>query len=169
MVTATVITISWPSVSRRYNLYLIEEGLYKLVFSSQQPLAKTFRKHCCSVMFPHIRKQLIDKMKEAIEEKEVALALLKDELQDCNNQLAMISGDFYKSQKQMAKSQREISKLKKNTADLHPSWRTHRLSGLRKLGHNSGSTYHKGKAVSELGLMSSLDKQERVRFKVYQS
>ena len=33
-------------------------------------------------MFPHIGKQLIDKMKEAIEEKEAAPALLNDKLQE---------------------------------------------------------------------------------------
>ena len=38
--------------------------MYKLVFSSQQPKAKNFRKHCCDVMFPQIRQQLGNKMKE---------------------------------------------------------------------------------------------------------
>ena len=41
-VTATVTTINWPSDLQKYNLYISEEGLYKLVFSSQQPLAKEF-------------------------------------------------------------------------------------------------------------------------------
>ena len=50
-------------------------------------------------------------MKEAIEEKDAALALLNDKLQDRDNQLALISHE-------MAKSQREISKLKQDTADL---------------------------------------------------
>ena len=57
-------------------------------------------------------------MKEAIEEKKAALASLNDELQDRDNQLVLISDDIYKSQKQMAKSQREISKLNQDTADL---------------------------------------------------
>ena len=43
-------------------------------------------------------------MKEAIKEKESALSLISD--------------NFYESQKQMAKLQREISKLKQHTADL---------------------------------------------------
>ena len=42
-------------------------------------------------------------IKEAIKEKEAALALLNDQLQDFDNQLALISDDFYKSQKQIAK------------------------------------------------------------------
>ena len=69
-------------------------------------------------MFPHIQKQLLDKMKEAIEEKDAAPALLNDELQNRDNQLALISDDSYESQKQMAKLQREISKLNQDTANL---------------------------------------------------
>ena len=71
-----------------------------MVFFSQQPLVKAFRKHCCSVMFSHIWQKLTDKMKEehrqAIEEKEAALALI-------------------------SKSQRELSKLKQDTANLQAS------------------------------------------------
>ena len=36
--------------------------MYELLFSSQQPKAKNFRKHCCNVMSPHIRQHLTDKM-----------------------------------------------------------------------------------------------------------
>ena len=37
--------------------------MYQLVFSSQQPKAKSFREHCCNVMFPQIRQQLANKIK----------------------------------------------------------------------------------------------------------
>ena len=58
------------SDSQKYDLYINEEGLYELVFSSQQLLGKEFSaKHCCNVMFPHIRQQLIDKMKEKITDR----------------------------------------------------------------------------------------------------
>ena len=44
------------------------------VFSSQQPKAKDFRKHCFNVLFPHVWQQLTNKMKEehqqVIEEKD---------------------------------------------------------------------------------------------------
>ena len=33
-----------------------------MLFSRQQPKAKDFRKHCCNVMFPHIRQQLTENM-----------------------------------------------------------------------------------------------------------
>ena len=56
--------LNWPSDSRKNDYYLNEEGMYELLFSSQQSLAKKFRKHCCNVMFPHICKQLTNKMVE---------------------------------------------------------------------------------------------------------
>ena len=59
--------------------------MYETVFSSQQPKAKEFRRYCCNVLFPHVRQQLTNKMKEghqqAIEEKHAAIAWLNDELQ----------------------------------------------------------------------------------------
>ena len=101
IVTTTVISMNCPKDSKKFDLYINEEGLYELVFSSQQALAKIFRKHCCNVIFPHIQQQLI---KESIEEKKPAFALISD--------------DFYESKKQMAESQREMSKLKEDTVDL---------------------------------------------------
>ena len=47
--------VDWRLDSQKYNLYISEEGLYQLVFSSRQPLVKAVRKHCCNVMFPHIQ------------------------------------------------------------------------------------------------------------------
>ena len=38
--------------------------MYELLFSSQQPKTKGFRRYCCNVMFPQIRQQLTNKMKE---------------------------------------------------------------------------------------------------------
>ena len=35
-----------------------------MVFSSQQPKAKDFRRHCCNVLFPHVRQQLTNKIQE---------------------------------------------------------------------------------------------------------
>ena len=31
--------------------------MYELLFSSQQPKAKDFRRQCCNVLFPHVRQQ----------------------------------------------------------------------------------------------------------------
>ena len=56
--------------------------MYELVFGSQQPKTKEFRKHCCNVMFPHVRQQLTNKMKEeyqqAIKEKDNQIQALED-------------------------------------------------------------------------------------------
>ena len=38
--------------------------MYELLFSSQQPKAKDFRRHCCNVLFSHVQQQLTIKMKE---------------------------------------------------------------------------------------------------------
>ena len=47
--------INWPKDTREDNYYINEEGMYEFLFSSQQPKAKNFRKHCCNGVFPHIR------------------------------------------------------------------------------------------------------------------
>ena len=69
--------LEWPKNSQPDEYYINEEGMYELVFSRHQPLGKKFRKHCCNVMFPHIRKQLVDKMQEdhqkAIEERDTRI------------------------------------------------------------------------------------------------
>ena len=69
--------LKWPSDSRKDDYYINEEGLNELVFTSQQPEAKAFRKYCCNELFPRVRKLLIYKM---IEEKDMQLALLNDDL-----------------------------------------------------------------------------------------
>ena len=55
--------------------------MYELLFSSQQPKVKDFRRHCCSVLFPQIRWQLTNEMKEehqqAIEEKDNEIQALE--------------------------------------------------------------------------------------------
>ena len=64
-------------------------------------------------MFRHFRQQLTNKMKEdhqqAIEEKDAALTLLNDDLQNCDNQIQAIKyenvalqaqGDVYQAQLQ---------------------------------------------------------------------
>ena len=69
--------MDWPKDSRKDDYYISEEGVYEIVFSSQQPRAKDFRRHCCNVLFPHVRQQLTNKMKEehqpAIEEKDATI------------------------------------------------------------------------------------------------
>ena len=82
--------------------------MYELLFSSQQPKTKDFRKNCCNVLFPQVRQQLSDKShamenenltsrvqaleftneeerqahQQAIEEKDATIALLNDDLKN---------------------------------------------------------------------------------------
>ena len=57
--------INWPKDSREQDIYVNEEGTYQLVFSSQQPEAKNFRRHCRNVMFPQIRRHIMNKMNDS--------------------------------------------------------------------------------------------------------
>ena len=46
--------VDWPIDSQKYNIYTNEEGMYEIVFSSQQPKAKEFNTEtvmCCFLMF----------------------------------------------------------------------------------------------------------------------
>ena len=54
-VLAEVTPVDWPKESQKYDIYINEEGMHELLFSSQQPQTKDFRKYCCNVMFPHVR------------------------------------------------------------------------------------------------------------------
>ena len=93
---------NWPKDSRKDDYYINKEGMYELLFSSQQPKAKNFRKYCCNVMFPHIRQQLTDEMVDnlrrdhqlaiqAIQHKNVTLQVQRDvyrtQLQRCLDQI----------------------------------------------------------------------------------
>ena len=77
--------VDWPKDSQKYDVYNNEEEMYQLLFSSQQPKVKDFRRYCCNLLFPHFRQQLTKKMKEdhqqAVEEKDATIALLTDDLQ----------------------------------------------------------------------------------------
>ena len=94
----------WPKDLQKYDIYANEEGMYELLFSSQQPKAKNFRRHCFNVLFPHVRQQPSHKPhameiegltsriqtleitneahQQAIGEKDAAIALLNDELKN---------------------------------------------------------------------------------------
>ena len=57
-------SINWPKDLRKDDYYTNEKGMYELLFSSQQPKAKAFRKRCCNALFPHVRQQLTNKIQE---------------------------------------------------------------------------------------------------------
>ena len=55
VVPTVITTVNWLRDSQKLDLYINEEGMYELLFSSQQPQAKDFRRHCCNMLFPHVR------------------------------------------------------------------------------------------------------------------
>ena len=121
---ATAYPLEWSKNSHPDDYYISEEGMYELVFGSQQPKAKPFRKHCCNVFFRHVHQQLSDKShameiedltrrvqvleltneahQQAIEEKDAALAFLSDDLQnrEYKNVALQAQMDVYKDQLQ---------------------------------------------------------------------
>ena len=50
--------------SQKCDIYISQEGMTELLFSSQYPKSKDFGKYCCNVLFLHIRHQLTDKLEE---------------------------------------------------------------------------------------------------------
>ena len=60
-VTAAGKPVDCPKESQKYDIYINEEGIYGLLFSSHQPQAKDFRRHCCNVLYPHVQQRLSDK------------------------------------------------------------------------------------------------------------
>ena len=61
-VTAAGKPAGWAKDSQKYHIYINEEGMYEVLFSSRQPKAKDLRRHCRNVLFPHVRQQLGDKL-----------------------------------------------------------------------------------------------------------
>ena len=114
--------MDWPKESQKYDIYINEEGMHELLFSSQQSKTKDFRKYCCNVIFPHVRQQLTNKIKEdhqqAIEEKDAALALLTDDLQDCDNQIQAILYENVALQAQRDVYQVQLQKCQDQIRDL---------------------------------------------------
>ena len=116
--------VDWPKDSEKYDIYINEEGMYELLFSSQQRKAKDFKRHCFIVLFPHVRQQPSDKShameiedltgriqaleftneahRQTIEEKDAALAMLNDDLKnrDHDNVALQAQRDVYKDQLQ---------------------------------------------------------------------
>ena len=41
--------MKWSIDSQKYDFYINEEGMYELLFKSQQLQAKAFRKYCCTL------------------------------------------------------------------------------------------------------------------------
>ena len=104
VVTKAGTTVNWPKYSQKLDLYINEKGMHELLFSSQKPKTKDFKRHCCNVIFPQIRQCFTKKMKEdhqqAIEEKD--------------NQIKGLESTNEKNQQKILKLNKEIDELVKN-------------------------------------------------------
>ena len=78
--------LEWSKNSQPDNYYINEEGMYELVFGSQQTKAKAFRKHCGNVLFPHVWQQFTNKIQEehqqAITDYQQKILRLSEEIDD---------------------------------------------------------------------------------------
>ena len=104
VVTTAGATLNWPKDSQKLDLYINEEGMYELLFSSQQPKAKDFRKHCCNMIFPQIQQQLTNKMKEEHQQA----------IKERDNQMQALESTNEKNQQKNLKLNEEIDDLIKN-------------------------------------------------------
>ena len=108
--------VDWPKDLQKYDIYTNKEGIYELLFLSQQPKAKDFRRHCYNVLFLHVWQRLSDKPhtmetedltgriqalefmneahQQAIEEKDAAITLLNDNLQNREYENVSLQGEI---------------------------------------------------------------------------
>ena len=142
-VHAACTSLEWPPDSRKDEYYLNEEGMYELLFSSQQPLAKKLRKHYCNVMLPHIRKQLTNKIVEehqrairerenVIVEKDTAIALLNDDLEDVSKQLVDLEHENCELQNEVERLQERYVPYLQDTI---------KNNGMAVIQKNNGDEY----------------------------
>ena len=136
-VPAGVTPVDWPVDSQKFDIYINEEGMHELLSSSQQPKAKDFKRHCCNELFPHVQQHLTNKMKEdhqqAIEEKDVALALITDDLQVRDNQIQAIQYENVALQAQRDVYQAQLQKCQDTITNLRTGYVDH----ARDLGQDN--------------------------------
>ena len=78
--------VNWPKDSQKYDLYINEEGMYGLLFSSQQPLAKKLRKHCCNVMFQQLTDKIVEEHQRAVTDR---ITVLEEDIQHRDEQIVV--------------------------------------------------------------------------------
>ena len=127
--TAVGKPIDWPKDSQKYDIYINEEGMYEIVFSSQQPKAKDFRRHCCNVLFPHFRQQLTNKIQEehqqAIEEKDNQIKALEFRNEEHQHKILKLNkeiDDLIKNRHVALRGcfDNVLCFIKKNSGEVHP-------------------------------------------------
>ena len=105
----------WPKNSQPDEYYINEEGMYELLFKSQQLKAKEFRRYCCNEMFPKIRNQFLY---QKIEEKSNQLALLNDDLMESEDLVRQLEYNNTGLQGEIRAKNQEIERRINENADL---------------------------------------------------
>ena len=84
-------------------------------------MAKDFRRHRWNVLFPHVRQRLANKMKEehqqAIEEKDAAIALLNNDLQNREYEKVALQARRDVSKAELQRCQDTMTCLRKRYVD----------------------------------------------------
>ena len=81
--------------------------MYELLFSSHQPLAKDFRKHCCNAMFPHIRQQLTNIMVDDLtRDHQLPITERDNQIQTIQYEKVGLQGEIRAKDQQIAALQR---------------------------------------------------------------
>ena len=117
----------WPKNSQPDEYYINEEGMYELLFKSQQPKAKEFRRYCCNEMFPKIRNQLLY---QRLEEKNAQLALLNDDLAESQDLVKQLEYNNTGLQGEIRAKDQEIERRIDENADLIANRHVPRRNGI---------------------------------------
>ena len=133
--------MKWPVDSQKTDIYINEEGMYELAFTSQQKEAKEFRKYCCNTLFPQIRQKLVDidlessnrrhqlaieEHQQAIEAKDTALAMLNDDLDESQREYAILEYRYEQLETRAVpyledpKKDNSMVVIQKNNGDEYP-------------------------------------------------
>ena len=138
--------IYWPRDPRKDDYYINEEGVYRLLFLSQHPKAKDFRRHRCNVLFPHVRQQFTNKIKEdhqqAIEGKDASIALLNDDLQNREYKHVALQAQRDVYQAELQKCQDTIPHLKTHVPHARDLGKGNIIIIVRKHTLSANDKYH---------------------------
>ena len=137
--------VLWPADSQKYDLYINEQGMYELAFTSQQKEAKEFRKYCFNTLFPQIRQKLVDidlessnrqhqlaiedigrEQQQRIEQNESTIAILNDDLDESQREYAILEYKYEQLEYRAVpyledpKKDNGIVVIQKNNGDEYP-------------------------------------------------
>ena len=107
--------VEWSIDSQKYYICTDEEGMYEIVFSSQQPKKKNSEGTvvmCCFLISTVVYKKMNEDHQQAIEVKDAAIALLNDDLQKHEYENVALQAQTDVHQAELQKCQDTITHLK---------------------------------------------------------